>query len=101
MGDAERLLYETTPAWSVGAFAVAVFAGTVGCIALLMRRRWAIGAFALSLVGVFIQFGHTFFISNAVEVLGPGIAVMPIFVAVIGLLLFLFSRSWASRGWLR
>lgn len=101
MGEAERLLYETTPAWVIAAFAIAVFAGTAGSIALLLRQRWAIAAFALSLVGLFVQFGHTFFLSNAVEVLGAGIAAMPVLVTLIALLLFWFSRVWADRHWLR
>ena len=41
MSQAERLLYESQPAWVTGAFAVAVWGGALGCIALLLKKKWA------------------------------------------------------------
>lgn len=99
--EAERLLYETVPAWATGAFALAVFGGALGCLALLLRQRWAIWAFAVSLIGILVQMSHSFFMSNNFEVYGPGGAVMPIMVIAIGIALFIFSRQWAQKGWLR
>lgn len=36
--EAERLLAETLPSFVIVAYAVAVFAGVLGCVALLLRR---------------------------------------------------------------
>jgi hypothetical protein len=101
MPEAERLLYETVPAWATGAFALAVFGGALGCVALLLRQRWAVWAFAVSLIGVCVQMFHAFFMTNSFEVFGPGGAIMPVMVLVIAIALLLAARKWAQRGWLR
>lgn len=101
MPEAERLLYETVPAWATAAFAVAVCGGALGCIGLLLRQRWAIWAFTASLVGICVQMFHSFFMTNSFEVFGPGGAIMPVMVIVIGIALLLFARSSAQKDWIR
>lgn len=96
----QRVLYETVPAWATAAFAIAVFAGAVGCIALLLRKSWATPLFVLSLAGVLVQMFHSFFLSDALEVYGASGMVMPILVLVIAVWLVGFSRSAAAKGWL-
>ena len=60
--EADQLYYTNIPAWVTAAFAIAVFAGTIGCLVLLLRKSWAIILFILSLVAVLIQFIFNFFI---------------------------------------
>jgi hypothetical protein len=96
----QRVLYETIPAWATAAFAIAVFAGAVGCIALLLRKSWATPLLVLSLAGVLVQMFHSFFLSDALEVYGSSGMVMPILVLVIAVWLVGFSRSAAAKGWL-
>jgi hypothetical protein len=98
--DDQRLLYETVPAWAIAAFAIAVFAGALGCIALLLRKSWATPLFVLSLAGVLVQMFHSFFLSDALQVYGASGMVMPILVLVIAVWLVGFSRSAAAKGWL-
>ena len=45
------------PSWTMGAFAIAVFAAVIGCIGLLLRKKWAKTLFVLSLVAVIAQMG--------------------------------------------
>jgi len=99
--EAERALYETVPAWAVGAFALAVFGGALGCLLLLLRKRLAMPALVVSLVGVLVQMSHSFFIADSMEVYGPGATVMPIMVVVIAILLVWHTRSSTARGWLK
>ncbi|MDH4048260.1 MAG: hypothetical protein OEW68_12655 [Gammaproteobacteria bacterium] len=98
--DAERMLYENAPAWVTAAFAIAVNGGALGCLLLLLRKAWATPVLILSLVGVIVQMYHSFFIANSVEVYGPGSAVMPAMVIVIGVLLVWYSRFATSKGWI-
>lgn len=100
MPEAERLLYETQPAWVTGAFALAVWGGALGCIALLLRKKWAVPVFIISLVGILAQMSYTFFMSNSFEVYGPGAMVMPIMVIAIGIALVLFARKATAKQWL-
>ena len=38
MSDAERRLYENVAAWATSAYAIAVNAGALGCLLLLLRK---------------------------------------------------------------
>ncbi|MBD0849447.1 hypothetical protein [Maribacter arenosus] len=99
---AERMeLMENMPAWATAAFAFAVWGGVLGCLGLLLRKKWAKPVLVVSLIGILIQMGYSFFMTNAVEVYGTveGV-VMPIIVIVIGIGLVLFSKSALNKGWL-
>jgi uncharacterized protein with PQ loop repeat len=96
----QRMLYETIPAWATAAFATAVFAGVLGCIALLLRKTWATPLFVLSLVGVLVQMFHAFFLTDSMAVNGPGSAAMPLLVIIIAAGLVWYSRLASARGWL-
>jgi len=99
--EAERALYENVPAWATGAFAIAVFGGSLGCLLLLLRRRWATPVLVVSLLGVLVQMYHSFFVANSIEVYGPGGTIMSIMVVVIGVGLIWYANSATTKGWLR
>lgn len=98
--QAERLLYESQPSWVTAAFAIAVWGGTLGCIALLLRKKWAKPVLLISLIGVLAQMAHSFFISNSFEVYGPGGMIMPIMVIIISIFLVFFARKATDRYWI-
>ncbi|WP_276392040.1 hypothetical protein [Eudoraea chungangensis] len=100
---AEQLgLMESTPAWVTAVFAIAVWGGLLGCIALILRKRWAKPVLLLSFVAIVIQMGHSFFMTNASEVYGTvqGV-VVPLFVILIGGALVQYSRFSIKKAWLR
>lgn len=98
---AQREIWEMTPAWVLGAYAVAVGAGLLGSLALLARRRWAWELFALSLAAVIVQFGWTFLATPILTTVGPaGSIPFPLFIAVVCIAEIVFARSAAARGWL-
>ena len=99
MLNAEQLsAINNTPAWVTGAFAVAVFAGALGCIALLLRKKWARTIFSLSLLGVVIQMIHHLLISNYNELFGPPI--MPSLAILVLLFLIWYSKRANAKGWI-
>lgn len=99
--EAERALHLATPAWAVGAFAIAVFGGLLGCLALLVRRRMALPLLVISLLAVLVQMGHAFGMSDALEVMGPQALIGPIVVILIGIGLVALAVTGGRRGWLR
>ncbi|GAB4188417.1 MAG: hypothetical protein Tsb002_14690 [Wenzhouxiangellaceae bacterium] len=101
MPEAQRVLYETVPAWATAAFALAVFGGALGCLLLLLRRSWAFAALVISLVAVLVQMYHAFFMSKSFEVFGPGSMIMPLMVIIIAILLVWLARKATRAGWLR
>jgi hypothetical protein len=98
--EAQRALYESTPAWATAAFAIAVNFGVLGCFFLLLKRTWAYPFLLLSLAGVVLQMIHSFFMSKSLEVFGPSSAIMPIMVMVIAIYLVVLTRSAKAKGWL-
>lgn len=101
LDQAQREVFEGTPAWATAAFALAVFTGALGSIGLLLRKKWARPLFMISFVTALAQFVHWLFISNAVEAFGPSTYAMPIIVLVIGLYLISFSKKGIQKGWLK
>ncbi len=98
--QAEQELYANIPLWVTIAFACAVFGGTIGSIALLLKKSMAILFFTISLLGIGIQMFHSFFISNSFAVFGPGGLIMPIIVIIWAVALLLIAKKAQSQQWL-
>jgi len=99
--EAERALQTDVPAWVTSAYAVAVFGGTLGSLALLLRKAWAVPVLVVSLIGILLQMGHAFFASAMIEVQGMTAVVFPLFIIAIAVYLVVFSNSAKTKGWLR
>lgn len=82
------------PAWYTAAFAIAVFAGAFGCLALLIRKKWALSLFFLSALGAIIQ--HVYLFMN-IDI--PSL-IMPILVIIVCLFLIWFAKNAISKGWI-
>ncbi len=100
MTQAQRELFEAQPAWVTAAFAIAVFGGTLGCIALLLRKKWAKPVLIISLLGILAQFIYGLFLSNTIEVYGNQAIIFPIIIIVVGVLLVLLAKKSIQKGWL-
>ena len=99
---AQQSLYAAFPWWTWVAYGVAVFAGALGSLMLVLRRRPATWLLLLSLLGVVVQFLHQAVVSEAVALLGPAEALgLPAFILVVAAVLYGFARKAAARGWLR
>jgi hypothetical protein len=96
----QQALYAARPLWSVVASVVAVTAGTLGCLALLMRKRWALALFYLSLVGVVLQDIGIFWVAGAAKSGSPVPFVLQGAVLLIAIGLVALARRGAARSWL-
>lgn len=92
-------LWNNMPVWAWIAYGIAVGAGTVGAVGIIMRKFWATLLFALSLIAVIIQFIYPFLIANAAQG-GMEMLWLPIFILVVAVVQWLLSRSWQRKGWL-
>jgi hypothetical protein len=97
----EQALYTNVPTWVTAAFAIAVWGSTLGSILLLLRKLWATPVFVISFAGIIVQMVHQLFISKSIEVYGPGGAVMPVMIMLIGAFLIWYSRNATAKGWLK
>lgn len=71
---------EDVPAWVTAAYGIAVFAGTIGSLGLVLRRRWALPVLVLSLVAIVVQMGHALLITDLVSESGPQAAILPLVI---------------------
>lgn len=96
----QRQVYEASPPWVDIAFGVAVVGGVLGALGLLLRRRWAVALFALSLLGLLVQLVSAFTMTPALAVYGPSVLVRSGVLVLIALFLLWYSRRAATRRWI-
>lgn len=96
----QRALMENTPAWAIGAFATAVWGGALGCVLLFLRKKLSKIVFIVSLIGILVQMYYNIFMSNSMEVYGPGGLAMPIMVLLVGAGLIWLADMTEKKGWL-
>ena len=89
-----------TPAWGHSAYAIAVNAGVLGVILLLLRKAWAIPLFVISLVGALLQDLDSYVLRGALELFDPVWLVIPITVVVICGFEIWYSLRAKAKGWL-
>ncbi|MFD2550901.1 hypothetical protein ACFSQP_03635 [Bizionia sediminis] len=96
----EQPLLTETPAWVTAAFAIAVFGGTLGSLALLLRKKWARLVFLISLIGIISQMFYNFFISQEFANSNPSAIILPLLVLLIGVYLVIYSKLAIAKGWI-
>jgi hypothetical protein len=96
----QQAMYAARPLWSVVASVVAVAAGTLGCLALLLRRRWSLALLYLSLAGVLLQDIGIFLVAGAARTGNPVPLVLQSLVLVIAIGLIALARRATARSWL-
>jgi hypothetical protein len=97
MGAEIAAFMEATPVWANAGYAIAVNAGVLASIALLLRKSWAFPLFVLSFVGVLVQDLDAFVLRDVVAVWGSSAYYVPSAVIVICLSELWYSRSVANR----
>ena len=97
--ESERAIIEGRPIWATAGFAIAVIAGALGGLLLLLRRRLAPTLFLLSFFGTIVAVLHSVgsgISFGAGEIVG--IIAMPIIVAAF---LIWYSQYAGRRSWLK
>jgi hypothetical protein len=100
LGAAQQALYDARPWWALMATAFAVFGGALGCIGLLLRRKWAVVLLWLSLLGILAQDFGLFVLAHGASFVGPVVIVLQLLVLAIAIGLVFLGRKATARGWL-
>ena len=104
-GDPKAMLawIDAFPFYAQFGWGLGVWMGLAGSILLLMRHRWAVWAYALSLLGAVLGLGYQ--IALAPPLPGahetPMMKAIPYIVIVIAIALFLYARAQEKKGVLR
>lgn len=101
MTPEQQALHAARPAWAVAATATAVWGGAAGCIALLLRRRWATPLLALSLAGIVVQDFALFVLARDLVKPKPAAFILQALVLAVGVGLVALARTASARGWMK
>jgi len=103
MGPADkydRALYASLPLWYNYCYAVAVGAGLVGAIGLLIRAAWAGVAYLVSLIAALVQFGWLFIATDILVKKGAATVLpFPIFIILMAVFSMWFAVQAYRQDW--
>jgi hypothetical protein len=100
--DAMMAYINSFPLWASTGWALGVWGGLAGSILLLMRNRWAVTAYGVSLIGAVIGLGYQLLNPAGIAGMDAGFnAVVPYLIIAIALGLFLYARAMQAKGVLR
>jgi hypothetical protein len=99
----EQLAYfNSLPTWITALWAVGVWGGLAGAILLLLRSRFAIHAFAASLVGIVVSFAYEMALTTRPESMKQlPLALMPWVIFLVAAFLLWYARQMDRTGVLR
>ena len=100
MTAVQQAMYAARPAWSVAATAIAVWAGAVGCLGLIRRKRWAMPLLIASVAGIVVQDLSLFALAPAEATPDAAVFAIQGMVLLIGIGLVLLARKATAQRWI-
>ena len=90
------------PLWASAAWALGVWGAVAGSLLLLARRRWAVTAFAFSLLGIFGTTLYQYALSDMPASFRTlGTALFSVTLWIVAIALYVYARRLQARGVLR
>ena len=96
----QRAVYDATPQWMTIAWAIAIGAGLLGAVGLLLRRRFAEPLLLISLIAVAVQFSGIFLVRQLRELTPEDHLVLPIVILLFAYGFWQTSKLARRNGWL-
>lgn len=96
--EAVALAMDAYPSWMHAVWAIGVWGSVLGTVFLLLRKRWAFHAFAVSTLGAVGSLIYTAMTPAIMEAMG---IVMPAVIVVICLFFVWYSQQMTKQGVLR
>jgi len=85
------------PAWVVAVWAIAVWCGLLGAIGLLLRKKWAVWLFGLSLVGLALSTVYNFGMSEGAAIMGTAGVIFTVIIWIVAIALLWYARRMAAK----
>ena len=100
--QAQLDFYYGFPFWVVATWAIAVWGGVLGSLALLLRKSLAVHLFLSSFICIILTDIRNFAFANGLRVMGGAVALtISAIVLLIGALLWVYARAMRKRGVLK
>ncbi|BAO54933.1 hypothetical protein [Nonlabens marinus] len=92
-------MYNNRPSWYMFNFAIAVISGTLSCILLLARKKFAVTLAVVSLISILISSAQTVY-SGALELVGTVDQTLFYLVMLLDVVLVLFAIHASRKRWI-
>jgi hypothetical protein len=86
------------PAVMTAFWALGVWGALAGSIGLLLRKKWAFYAFAVSVCGLFVTSIYNFVITNGADIMGQTGVIFTVVIWIVALFLLWYSWTQKSKG---
>ncbi|MEN8163433.1 MAG: hypothetical protein ABFS37_04835 [Acidobacteriota bacterium] len=96
--EAQLEYFYAFPSWAVAGWAFGVWGAFAGSIALLLRCKWALWAFGISIIGLFVSSIYSFALSNGVEIMGTGGVIFTAVIWIVAILLLVYTCGQTKNG---
>lgn len=96
--DYDKQLYAAMPMWVNIVYVVSVLSSLASSVALLMRRSVAVPLSVVSLVGVIVQFGWMFTMTDIIAMKGVWTTYFPAFILAVQLFQLWFANRAKGKG---
>ena len=102
-GNAAMTWINSMPMYAQAGWALGVWLALLGSVLLLMRSRWAVWSFGLSLFGAILSIGYQIMLAPPMPGASSGgmMKMMPAIILVIAVALFLYAWAMEKKGVLR
>jgi hypothetical protein len=101
MTDPQIAYMHSYPVWMTAVWAVGVWGSVLGSILLLIRSRYALHAFVVSLAGLLVSLAYTHLMSDGGQVMGQQGMIMNAVITAGCLFFVWYSWMMTKRGLLR
>lgn len=92
MTPAQIAHYQDLPLWMMAVWTIGVWGAMLGSVLILLRNRFAVAVFAVSLAAFVINLIYTYVLTDGGEIMGGQMAMTS--VVITALLLFFIWYSW-------
>lgn len=86
------------PAWAVAAWAIAVWSALLASVGLLLRQRWSVIVFGVSIVAMVITGIYNLVLTDGAKLMGPGAMAFTAVIWIVAFALFFYARAMSKRG---
>ena len=102
-GNAAMAWVNSMPLYAQIGWGLGVWLALLGSVLLLIRSRWAVWSFAISLIGAVLSIGYQLALAPPMPGATPGGSskIMPIVILAVALALLLYARAMEKKGVLR
>ena len=100
MSEGQVAYFSAQPAWAIAGWTLSVWAGLLGALALVLRRKVAGALFAMATAGSLVYIAYVLVLSDGREAMGM-LWAMPLVLAALLALMVPYCRQLAGRGVLR